>query len=518
MKRTIITLAACILVFGAVSCEGLLDIDQHGVLTYDNFYQTDDQIESANVSLYYQMRSMEYTFMIDQRMLSDDFWAGGGVRGDNPILERMNEYTFDANNDYINSVFTGMYTLIYKCNVILAHVDPSYSKTAATAVAEAHLFRGWAYFYLTALYGNPPLVDHELAADEYWQANTPNAECWAFVENELKTAIDSGDLVEKTSVNDAKTWRLTKQVAQAMLGKAYLWQNKYEAAAAQFEEVIKSGKYALFTEGEYGDMNRIIYKHNCESMIEVNRPFDTANGGFAMTMTFCTTNWRVDKMNGHTGIGISSMGWGFSGPTRDLYDAFVAWEGEDGYRLNQTMKTYQQLNEMGVFINPGEDIPSEGVFMWKTRVLQEELVNSPFYDARDIQYMRYAEVLLLAAEAQFQSGHPDKATEYVNQIRGRVHLADLPTVTLDDIKMEKRLELCGEHTRYMDLVRWGDAYEALKDKGSYMPYCNSDGVVTRRVFNTDPSKFGFKQGKHELWPYPATELQTNKNITQNPNY
>lgn len=501
------------------ACSKNLDIDQHGVLTYDNFYNTDEEIESANLSMYTQMLSMEYTFLADFVCLSDDFWAGGGVRGDNPILERMNEFTFDAENDYINSVFSNMYTLIYKANVVLAHVDESKGEAARRARAEAKVFRAWAYFYLTANWGNPPLVDHELASDEYWQGNTPASELWAFIENDLKEAINSGDLVEKTSLNDDQTWRLTKQVAQAMLGKAYIWQEKWTDAQKVLDEVIESGKYDLFTAGEYGDMNRIMYKRNCESMIELNRPMDAANPSFSFTMTFCTTGWRVDKMYGYFMNGISVLGWGFMGPQRGLYDAFVAREGADGYRLNQTMKTLEQLNAMGIGINEGEDIPSDGVFMWKWRSLQEECVGgSPFYCGRNIRYMRFAEVLLLAAEAHLHGGSADKATKYVNRIRTRAKLDPLASVTMEDVKIEKRLELCGEHTRYMDLIRWGDAYDALKDQGAYMPYCNDKGVVTHRVFNTDSAKYGFKKGKHELLPYPASEIRTNPNIVQNPGY
>ena len=519
MKKfnTIVAIALAALM--SVSCTKLLDIPEHGVLTYDNFYKTDDQINSADYAMYYQMRAMEYTFLADLTCLSDDFWAGGGVRGDNPILEKMNEYTFDSEADYIKSLFTNLYTLIYKANVVLGHVDENGDAVAQQTRAEAKVFRAWAYFYLTALWGNPPLVDHELASDEYWQANSTPATLWAFVEKDLTEAISSGTLAEKTSVDDNQTWKLTKQVAQSILGKAYIWQGKYADAAKVLDDVVNSGKYALFTAGLYGDMNRIQYKHNSESMIEVNRAMDSSNPSFSFTMTFCTTGWRVDKMSGHLAQGISPLGWGFMGPQRGLYDAFVAREGENGYRLTQTMKTIQQLNALGISINDGQDIPSDGVFMWKWRSLQEENIGgTPFYCGRNIRYMRYAEVLLLDAEAQFQSGNITKATEYVNQIRRRAKLSDLATVTMDDIKIEKRLELCGENTRYMDLVRWGDAYNALKNQGAYMPYCNYKDEVTHRVFNNDTSLFGFKQNKNELLPYPASEIRSNPNIKQNPGY
>ena len=83
------------------------------------------------------------------------------------------------------------------------------------------------------------------------------------------------------------------------------------------------------------------------------------------------------------------------------------------------------------------------------------------------------------------------------------------------IKTEKRLELCWECVRFQDLVRWGDAYEALKDQGKQVPTVGSNGVVEWRDTGVDG---GFKKGKHELLPFPSSEIRVNKNIKQNPNW
>ncbi|MBQ9286872.1 MAG: RagB/SusD family nutrient uptake outer membrane protein [Bacteroidaceae bacterium] len=518
MKRLLYILFASSLML-TTACESKLDIDEHGVLPTDKFYSNDAEIESANLSLYYQLRSMEYTFMIEQQLLSDNFWAGGGVRGDNPILEKTNEFTFDGENDYINSIFSNLYRLNFYANTILEKVsEENASAVARRARAEAKAFIGYAYFYLTAYWGTPPLIDHCLSADEYWQPNCDQATLWAYCEKNLTEAINSGDLVEKTDLHDNETWRITKQTAQAILGKVYMWQGRYSEAAAQFEAVRKSNKYALFTEDDYGNMNMMAHKHNVESMLEVNRSYDTANPGYSFTLTFCTTNWRVDKMNGHLAWGINYLGWGFMGPQKGLYDAFVARDGDNDYRRKQTLKSFDELAEMGIHINDGEDIPSDGVFMWKTRSLSESLINSPFADARNIRYMRYTEVLFCDAECLLQSGDKATALSIVNEIRARSFLPALTDLTMDDIKIEKRLECVDDWTRFMDLVRWGDAYEVLKDQGAYMPFCNYKGVVTHRTFNNDPSQFGFKKGKHELLPFPSSEIRTNPNIKQNPGY
>ena len=160
---------------------------------------------------------------------------------------------------------------------------------------------------------------------------------------------------------------------------------------------------------------------------------------------------------------------------KSLYDAFVAEETADGYRLNQTIITYKQLESLGISLRDGNImVGNEGYFSWKYRALKEDcMYDNPglqFYQYINLRFMRYAEVLLMAAEAHVQAGSgQDKALNYINEIRQRAQLAPLSTVTLDDIKTEKRLELCMEGVRYQDLIRWGDAEEVLKEQGHYVP-------------------------------------------------
>ena len=133
----------------------------------------------------------------------------------------------------------------------------------------------------------------------------------------------------------------------------------------------------------------------------------------------------------------------------------------------------------------------------------------------NVVHTRYAEVLLLAAEACLLSGDQASALNYINQVRARAHLESLGSLTLEDIKKEKRLELCFECTRYQDLVRWGDASSVLAQQGKIIPALHNDGKVTVAVTNTD---FGFKSGKHELLPFPEHEMNVNKNLVQNPGW
>ena len=512
-RNIILTIVAAVCTFAAVSCSKLLDIPQKGVLDYNTYYNTDDQIQSADVAMYLEVRGWEYNVRLCKAMLTDDFWAGGSMRGDNNNLEHLNEFTFDAEEDYVQSMFQTYYALIYKANVILGHVDEEKGAVAKQARAEAKVFRAFAYFDLKTMWGNPPLVDHELSPSEYNVPNGTDEELWGLMEQDLTEAISSGALAEKTGLNDNTTWRVTKQFAQALLGKVYLWQGKNSEAAAQFDAVVNSGKYALMD--DFSLIHRASQKHNCESIFESNRVHDDNNSFQNFSMYALMTNWRMDKMNWPAETPIMNTGWGFRVPTKSLYDDFVKDEGVDGYRLNNSLKTLDQLNgELGITLK--SPVIGEGYFMWKLRILAEErgMGNDYVYMANTL-WMRYAEVLLCGAEAHFLAGNASKAADYVNQVRSRAKLAPKGNVTLDDIKLEKRLELFGEGTRMQDLLRWGEGSK-MSENGNTYPELQVNGQV-KYVPCGNPS-YGFKAGKNDRLPYPATEIRLNSAIEQNPGY
>ena len=212
---------------GFSSCDSELDIQKHGNLgSMDTYYTTDDNVNSATASLYLQMRSLYFNWYFTKNCLSDDVWSGGGGRGDNAEMEKLNEYTFDADHGMIQGLYSGLYSVIYKANLIIDKVEGD-TPVMKRAINEAKVFRAWAHFELVTLYGTAPVVDHLLTPDEYRQANSEPAALWAVVENDLTEAINSGMLPSKSDANDQETGiRVTKELAQAFLGKAYLFQGK----------------------------------------------------------------------------------------------------------------------------------------------------------------------------------------------------------------------------------------------------------------------------------------------------
>lgn len=389
---------------------------------------------------------------------------------------------------------------------------------------EKHI-RAFAYFELVTLWGNAPLITEAERTDLKVHNSTPDA-LWALIEDDLEAAINPKVLPEKTSLDDNITSiRITHQLAQALLGKAYVFQGKYAEAMTILDEVIDSGKFDLF-QGNISDLFIAANNNNRESMFVVNKANDPALNTFGFVSIM--TGWRPEKfdnlfaLSASGALDVYTNGFGYLNPTKELYEAFVDEKGEDGYRLNETIKTYKRMNsELGLQLASGEYYyGSEGYFSWKHRSSPQNYVQGTWAGFWNNDYiMRFAEVLLLAAEAHIQGGGT-RADEYINRIRERAHLAPISNATMDDLKKEKRLELCIESVRFQDLVRWGDAATLLKDQGKQVPALygiKDDGTMDIR-FTWTNADAGFVAGKHDLLPFPQAEMNVNPNIEQNLNW
>lgn len=513
------------------SCEDELDIPQKGNLgSEENFYKTDEDALAAITCCYYDLLSNFGNIMIVSNTLSDDVWCGGASKGDNSDYENLSAYLHTSANGSISGLFSGLYTMIYEANLVIEKFDEFDTDAKKQAKAEAYFFRGFAHFYLGAFFGTAPVVDHLLPPSEYAKGNSTQEELFQQAVSDFNAAINEGALAIKSGANEPLV-RITREAAYAYMGKTYIFMEDWTNAVTALDQVINSGKYELY-QGNFEDMLRTVSDFNSESILEVNQVYDVASIDWDFTKFFDNNSiniynifhgWRSDKHNWTGQIAeyddIASDGYGFMNPRKSLYDVFVAIEGVDGYRLNQTIKTAQQVEAMGIVVASGSTLHGhEGYYNWKNRYLKsEKLVEFGFdvFTDNNLRYMRYAEVLLLAAEANLMAGNAAKAAQYYNEIRTRAQLDTKSPVSLDDIKIEKRLELCEEGCRFLDLVRWGDAATVLKDQGKQVMGFNGTSAVVEYTNNTSQ---GFVAGKHELLPIPEQEMLLNKNIVQNPGW
>lgn len=503
-------------VLSFISCEDNLNIKQHSVSSIDSYYNTDSEAEEGITVCYTALRSLFTGFNADLptllNNLSDDIWAGGGSHYDG-VWYKVNDYTFDDAYANINALYNNLYTLVYRANVVIENVTGE-SEIMKKSVAEAKVFRAFAYFYLTTLWGTPPLVDHTLTESEYLQGNSPTADLWAFIEKDLTEAISSGALTQKSNKYDV-TYRITKQFAQALLGKAYIFQEKYSEAASMLDNVVNSLLYDLHA--DLSTMGTPLGNMTEESIFEVHYLNDRSQSATNNNINWTAKGLRGEKYSYTSEAPFATATWGYNNPTKDLYDAFVSVEGVDGYRLNNSIATREQMiNDYGT-TNIMIITDNEGYWFYKYRILKE--LWAGYFYANNNRVMKYNEVLLLAAEAHFQSGDAAgkvKATDYINLIRTRAQAPTISgTVTMDEIKTESRLELCNEMgQRFENLLRWGDAASKLATKGQQNPNLQTDGSVTWESLN-DAAVCGFKVGKHELLPFPANEMSVNPNMVQN---
>ena len=295
MKTRNILLCLTMAVTGvlATSCNDMLDIPQHGSTSFDTFYKTDEEAEEAITAVYSRCAGIYFDSNFIKNLLSDDYWCGGGGRGDNTSMEQLNEYTFSAEHSNIQSLFSGYYSIIYLSNVVLTYV-PDETEVQKRARAEAKVFRAFAYIDLISMWGTPPLVTKPLNPSEYKQPNGDPAALWKLVETDLTEAISSGSLREKSSIDDDSSYRITTQFAKALLGKAYVFQGKWPEACTTLDDMIDDGKYDLYR-GNYEDMLMYTHENNCESLFEINRLDDPNNA--TMSMYAAMVGWRTGKMN-----------------------------------------------------------------------------------------------------------------------------------------------------------------------------------------------------------------------------
>lgn len=541
MKRYIIPAVLLAGIMGFSSCEDQLDIEQHGATPSTSFYSTDDECLEGLSALY---KYMELGWVLpDQHFgmaISDDVYAGGGQRGNDGAWEEINELRFTAANSKILTLFQTYYETIYRCNLLTTNCNGG-TNIQNRIVAEAKVIRAFTYLRLASYFGDVPIITEEITDGNYTRKVSSRAEVFAQVEKDLDEAIKSGTLLEKASVDDQLV-NVTKQTAQGLLGKAYVYESTFlgtdhwAAAREALEAVINSNKYELCTD-DYDDQFHMVGRFSKESMFESNRMYDTQNIQYLSGYSMQRLGWRTEKfnqtqLNAAQAAGLincSPESYGFFNPSRELYQAFVEMEGEDGWRLNETMKTYRQLCAMPLQIQQSMNIyGTAGQFQTKMPSRAEERIKVHKV-AQDYVFFRYADVLLLAAEAELplHGGTQAKCDEYLNRIKARAREANKPgNYTLEDIQKERRLELCFEGSRYPDLVRWGLIAEAYKDKGKKIPslhgmYDHSDNtnelhenVDGYNVSYTTTASQGW-QDKFKILPIPQNEIDVNSAIEQN---
>ncbi len=466
----------------------------------DSFFLSETDYNNALIGAY-DLLQATYVNVILGEIASDNTHAGGESATDVVGWQQVDRMQHTPVNDNLDDVWDFNFAGVYRASYIIENeANDVEFDSKAQIIAEARFLRAYFNFELVKWFGPIPIKPDgrfELG-DELSLPRSPVEEVYTLIEDDLLKAIP--DL----AVQAPEVGRAPKAAAQALLGKVYLYQDKFAESAQQLQAVIDSGQYHLYgtQDGEnFLDLFEFFVENGPESVFEVQ--YSGAQGAGFGCLQCSEGNVAVgfSGVRGYNGP-IYVSGFGFNLPTQETVDAFSdddlrkelsildieAWKAEfeaQGQPVTYTIGNQDPVTGHTGFYNR-KYIPREN-----EREPDDNLTHPNNYRA-----MRYADVLLMAAEALNRGGINDElARDYLNQVRERAGLEPVTSsgaALLDDIYLDRRLELMGEGHRFFDLVRTGRAADVID---------------------------GFQPNKNEVFPVPFEEIQFSQgNWDQNPNY
>ncbi len=512
MKKTFLTIIG-VLFLGVFSCsDEFTENPKINVEELETFFLEEENVETAIIGIYDLMQhnySKDWSSAFLVKLLpGDDANAAGGNSEDQTQLQNIDDYTnVSPSNASIASIWDLFYRTISLSNLVINNITDSSLSNKDRALGEAKFMRAWCYFELTTMFGDVPLrLTVPEKAEDFGIAKSSRADIYAQIESDLAAAIAS--LPGKGSTD---SFRATKETAEALMGKVLVFQEKHAEAIPFFQSVINNTAVDLETNPE--DVWSVNHEFGIESLFEMGYVTTSARdwgnlawgGRNESNLHIQLMGPRGDGIFDVTGTGLIN-GWGFNLPTSKLATAFAT--AGDTKRKAATIMTEAELISAGGAVDPaaatgGVIWDYEGAIRIKYGTKAED--TSPD-GVRELNYgvnyrlFRYAEVLLLAAEAYNKTGKDLEARTELDKVRNRAGLADIDvtltgTALFDAIVNEKFLELAHEGQRFWDLVRWGKTTTELAGTGY--------------------------TSKNDLFPIPITEIDKNSELTnadQNPGY
>lgn len=531
---TILALAAAVMLS---SCSDFLEEDVRGQQNLDNYFQSEADAESFLTGCYAAITYDDWwqvdNFWILTDMCSDDLWMGNTAQDQSGYISLAHYQGVGQSNGTISNFWQYRYKGILRTNIAIERIPAAPildQKKKERLVAEARFLRGYFYFELVKNFGGVPLIEGFVMPEEVDGITRSEASAvYAFIEEDLKAAAA---VLPQRSASDAKyTGRATRGAALGMLGKAYLYQDKWEEARATLKTVIDEGEYQLLD--NFGDVWSTDHNNSVESLFEVQYMYDETYslGGCLSVIT-----------GNRSGPG---DGWAWGLPTSDLENAFIS--AGDTERLRWTIMKDGATEIAGEdnfdeLVADQGDLNGDGTYAIEPKVHKSARVNRKFYipyAKRPENYnkqklplnhriLRYADVLLMYAEACNEANDDSNAQNALNQVRKRVGLPDV-TATGGNlrkaIRTERRLELGLENHRIYDIRRWTDdngkkvICNLMGPDGSFVKYNTQLSTdVYEKENQVEPSNKGatFVETRDLLFPIPLYEItMSNGSIKQN---
>ncbi len=475
-------------------CEDFLDKPLQGKLTQEVFPTTSEDAELATNAIYNILREGNFhsgLFPILD-IMSDDAYKGSNPDDAASTIGPYDRFQHISTEGSLGRWWNTVYQGIKRANVVIEYI-PDIDMDAELQnrlIGEAKFLRALFYFDLVRAWGGVPIVTSVNPPTDLGRA--PKEDVFSLIEMDLLDAIEA--LPEKSDMNEASLGRATRGAAKSLLARVYLFLGDYPEVEKYALEVINSQEYGL--EPVFNDASSVNGEHGIESVFEIGAIGEKEgleNGG----------NFYANVQGVR---GTPNRGWGFNRPSLDLMKAF-----ENGDPRKDATIIY--LGEVldGVTIKGDGTTPDITIVNGDT--LEIECYNQKVWtpgvivaptQGHNRRWIRYSDVLLMAAEALNENGKQVEARIYLNQVRERAREGNdaiLPDVIENDkdalrdiILHERRVELALEGHRFWDLIRTGNAKTVL-------------------------GPLGFVEGKHELLAIPQTEIDISQGkLEQNPNW
>ena len=514
MKNSInfLTLLSILITFG---CDDFIEVEPKGEIA-ETYFNSPEDYDKALIGAYDLLQA---TFWGTQTAViaSPDIVAGGDrLNYDQPTLQDVDKMIHTSSTYVqIRDIWQLAYAGMNRANYLLEFKDKLDFDGKDNIIGQAYFLRAYYAFELTKFFGDIPLlvdssgeVDRILDkrvqnGDQYTmnrasgtvgQAGTPE-NAYSLIAEDLKDAIS---MLPSTQT---RTGAATKGAAQALLGKVLLYHatydsSKYAEAATQFETVISSGQYRLLTHGnEFNSIWTLGAENSPESLFEVQY---TSVEGAGWGCIICSEGTYMPQFNNPRSPfenDTYTAGWGFTLPTPMLYDAF-----KDG-------DSRRDLTILDVRNDSTRDESREDTGFFTKKYIVNQTNNStrngsdPLNFENNYRAIRYADVLLMAAEAHANNNNSTKATTYLNQVRARAFgdnsqdYSSAEGSLIDAILDERRLELAAEGHYFFDLVRTGKAKAAF------------DSYNINYASGETRPEIQYTENKNEFLPIPLVELE-----------
>lgn len=428
--------------------------------------------------------------------ISDDADKGSTVSDQAVPIGDIDNFTLTSTNKFCETIWSGHFNAIGASNSALNALSTATTIEAGQLKqfqAEVRFIRGYLYFNMVRMFGDVPLVlripvDLEDAAnDPAFSTRQSASVVYDSIIRDMQFAVDN---LPKRS--GASLGHVNKGTAQAMLAKVYMYRQNWAKVQELTDAVINSGEYALVS--DYATIWRQEGENSSESIFEIQ------------TGNFNNGNFKIDNYTVSQGPrsggkgGWDDLGYGFNNPTVNLISSY---EANDVRKAATVIFIDNSGTHKGTVMWDGRRIPSSDsvqnlYYNYKayTSMTKETYkIVSDKDRPKNVRILRYADVLLMNAEASLHTGAGDAAAR-VNQVRLRANLSPKASVTINDVWNERRLELAMEHDRFWDLVRQGRAAQVMQAAGK-----------------------SFVAGKHELLPVPNSQIVlSGGKLSQNPGY